>query len=147
MTPSDRPKPTDLAIQAHANDIERRDGEVPIDGLALRNVSNPTLHRGEVIAKQANRTTHPGDQMKARLDHRALARTVGTNHRGQHSPRNIEIKIPEDWSTVIRDGHVMDRQGCLWIMLGADGRISMTMMDWHISSLPFHSKPETIATL
>ena len=120
MTPSDRTEPTDLAIQAHADHIERRHGEVPVDGLTLWDVANPSLHSRESRPEQANGTTHSRHQIEARLDHRALSGTVRTDHRRQHAPRNVEIEIPEDRAAVIRDGHVMNRDRRLRIMLGAD---------------------------
>ena len=147
MTPSHRPEPTDLAVKAHANDVERGDGKIPIDGLALRHVPDPTSNCGDLITEKSNGTTHSWHQIKARLDHGALSRTVRTDHGRQHPPRNIEVEIPEDRSSVVRDGHIVNRHGCLWIMLGADWRISMTMMDWHVSVLPFLPESPLDATL
>lgn len=104
-------EPAQLAVGAHQHDIGHGGGEVPIDGAALRNVSD-CLIAGRIRLTSDEDSPRDGlDEAEDGLNERGFAGPVGTDHGHEDTGRHPQVDIPQHRGIPVRHREIVNFNG------------------------------------
>ena len=95
-------------VAPHSHQGANRDGEIPIDLLALRQVRRVVLALTALVAVKINRAGLDGQEAGQRLEQRGLARPVRAEQGDAMTARQIEIQVMQRRNPMIGNRQVTD---------------------------------------
>jgi len=104
-------EPADFSVEAHADDIECADGEVPVDGFALGDIADVGAGVFVGFAPELDGSCGGGDESEACFDEGAFSGAVWADDGDEGAGGRVVIDIPEDGLAVVGDGHGVNREG------------------------------------